>query len=160
VATLLEPDAIQVAIAIVMVVMLVLQFVRPRAVAGRPADELGVTPGLVVGFAVMGLYAGFIQAGTGVLVLLFLSLVYRVDLVSANAIKVLVNLVLTVVAIAVFAGAGETIDLPRGLALAGATGLGGVVGARAAVRRGEGFVRLLLAAAVLASAAKLLYDAF
>lgn len=155
-ATLLDASQVAVAIAVVMVVMLVLTLVRPASAGER---GLEVTPGMVLAFGVMGVYAGFIQAGTGVLVLMFLSLVHRTNLVVANGLKVVVNLVLTVVALAVFAGRGETIDLARGLVLGAATGIGGVFGARSAVKRGEGFVRLALVVTVLASAVKLLADA-
>ena len=158
VASVLEPDAIGLAIALVMVVMVVLQFVRPRTDV-LPASDARVGPAMVVGFFAIGVYAGFIQAGTGILVLLFLAS-FRVDLVSGNAVKVIVNAALTVIAIAVFAFQRETIDLARGFLLAATTSVGGVIGARAAVKRGEGFIKLAVTIAVLASAAKLLYDTF
>lgn len=157
IATLLEPGAIRLAIAVVMIVMLVLSFVRPPS--DGAVERLRVRPVTLIGFAVIGVYGGFIQAGAGIIILLFIGTL-RGDLVTGNAVKVLVILILTVIAIGVFAFRGETIDLARGLVLAASTAVGGVIGARAAIRRGAGFIRLIVVVAVIGSAGRLLWEMF
>ena len=115
---------------------------------------------MVLGFTAIGFYAGFLQAGVGILVLLYLSLAYASSLVAANAIKVGLIAILALVSIVTFVIAGETIDLLRGGVLAVATVVGGYLGARAALAKGERFVRLAVVLAVLASVVKLVVDTF
>jgi uncharacterized membrane protein YfcA len=107
----------------------------------------------LVYFAV-GLYGGAIQAGVGIF------LVYALardgsDLVRANAVKVLATAALTAVALPVFAAQGR-IEWSAAAALALGFAAGGELGARLAVRGGERLLRPLLAAAVVALAARML----
>lgn len=165
-ATLLSADAIRLCIAAAMLVMLPLSFVRPRrraavaeAEAGpAPRSPVTVTAPMLVAFAAVGLYGGFLQAGVGIVILLALSLGWGVDLITANGVKVLVVLALTVVALTTFALSRATIDLGRGAILAVATAIGGYVGARTAARRGERLVRWGVVVAVVASVVKLVWD--
>ncbi len=53
-------------------------------------------------FFFIGIYGGFIQAGTGFLILLVLSGVNRFSLVKSNAIKVVVAFIYTIAALAIF----------------------------------------------------------
>lgn len=172
VATLLSAAQMQVAIVIAMGVMLVLSLVprrtKPRAEDERTApDPSGtaraegtapITLGSVVAFVAIGVYGGFLQAGVGILVLLYLSLAHGISLVASNVVKSTVTLALTIVALAVFAARGETIDLARGGVLAITSAIGGLVGARSTVALGDRFVRGAVVVAVVASMAKLIFD--
>jgi len=169
IATRLPASTIRLCIAVAMVVMLILSFVprRPRA---RAAGEAGpdaaiaqrvpprVTIPMLVAFAGIGLYGGFLQAGVGIVILLALSLGWGTDLVTANGVKVLVILALTAVSLATFALSHATIDLGRGAVLATTTALGGYIGARTAAKRGERWVRWGISLAVIASVVKLVWD--
>lgn len=121
----------------------------------RPVEA---TPLVALGLALVGVYGGFLQAGVGILVLLFLTHASTADLVTANVLKSTATLGLTLVALVVFGLAGETIDPARGLALAVGSGLGGAIGARATVALGERFVRVTVVVAVSAAMARLLWD--
>jgi uncharacterized protein len=83
---------------------------------------------MMLGFFVMGIYGGFLQAGVGFFALALTSMA-GFDLVQGNAIKVFSVMLLTVLSLAVFAGTGH-VDWPAGLAL----GLGNVLGSLLAVR--------------------------
>ncbi len=163
-ATLLDDEQLQVSIAVAMVVFLVLSFVpRRRGGDGKKEDEAKpelppFRPSMLLGFCLIGFYAGFLQAGVGILILLYMSLVHGTSLVAANALKVVVILVFAAVALVVFVVLGEPIDPLRGVVLAGGTTVGGYLGARETLRRGEKFVRAVLVVAVLASVAKLVWD--
>ena len=165
VATLLSDSELRLAIAVAMVVFLGLTFAsrkkdaEQKAAADGPPTPPALRWTMFPGFLAIGFYAGFLQAGVGVVILLYLSLAYGADLVGSNALKVTVILVLAAVALGVFALAGETIDAVRGLSLAAATTVGGYLGARDSLVRGERFVRVILVLAVLLSAAKLTWDA-
>ncbi len=144
-------------IGALMVVMLVVIFVRPkRWLEGRPEAEIqhsGWQQWLV--FFGIGLYGGFIQAGVGIFLLAGLVLSAGYDLVRANAVKVLIVLCFTLFALAVFV-INDQVVWGIGLILAVGNMLGAWVAARMAVKRGAAFVRWLLIAVVIVSAAQLL----
>jgi uncharacterized membrane protein YfcA len=167
VATLLAPSQMQIAIVVAMGIMTVLSLVparRPKPAADAqptpapPAEMPAPTAWMVLGFVAIGVYGGFLQAGLGIVVLLYLSIAHGVSLVASNVVKSTVTLALTVVAIAVFATRGEQIDLVRGGVLAISSAIGGLAGARSTVALGDRFVRGVVVVAVLASMVKLLLD--
>lgn len=113
---------------------------------------------MLVGFALIGFYSGFLQIGVGILILLYLVRLHRVDLRSANAIKILINVGTSSAALGVFFWQRLEVDALRGALLTLGSAVGGYWGARTTLRRGEGFVRALMLLAIIACAAKLLWD--
>lgn len=133
-----------------LMVPLVLFGLRPPRVV--PGSEARVWPrGIqIIVFVVIGLYGGAFQAGVGLMLLI--ALAYSgYDLVTANAMKSLVVLALTIVALPVFLLQG-LVHWGPGLVLGAGTAVGGLLGARLAVRGGEQIIRPVLVAAVLALA--------
>jgi uncharacterized membrane protein YfcA len=106
-------------------------------------------------FFLIGIYGGFIQAGVGIFLLAGLVLSAGVDLVRANAMKLLIVLIYTPFAIAVFFMNGQ-INWEYGLILAVGNMLGAFVASRFAVNWGAKYVRYILLAVILLSALKLL----
>jgi uncharacterized membrane protein YfcA len=102
----------------------------------------------------IGLYGGAIQAGVGLFMIAALAR-SGLDLVRANAIKVVVIGALTLVAVPVFIAHGQ-VDWPLALALVVGFGLGGELGARAAVKGGERLIKPVLVLSVLAMAGRML----
>lgn len=144
-------------IGFLMVVMLFVVIIRPRRwLVGRP-EMLGRNPGwlqLVIFFGI-GLYGGFIQAGVGIFLLAGLVLGAGFELVRANAVKNLIVMCFTVFALVVFVINHQVVWLV-GFVLAIGNMLGAWVAARLAVQRGAGFVRWILIAVIVISAAWLL----
>jgi len=105
-------------------------------------------------FFAIGAYGGAFQAGIGVLLLLALAR-SGIDLVRANAIKVLVSAAVAAVSIPVFI-LGDQIAWGPATTLAVGFAGGGFVGARLAVRGGERLIRPVVALAVVALAARML----
>ncbi len=105
-------------------------------------------------FLGIGAYGGSFQAGVGIGLLLALRRA-GYDLVTANAVKVVVIGVLTLVALPVFVIQGQIVWFPAVL-LAIGFGFGGSLGARLAIRGGERLIRPVLAVAVAALAARML----
>lgn len=169
-ATLLTAGWMRIAILCAMGLMLVLSVVPTRKpplvprVEGKPTPAIRVpvevTPLVVVGLGLVGVYGGFLQAGVGILVLLFLAHTTKTDLVTANVLKSTATLGLTLVALVVFGLAGETIDPMRGVALAAGSAIGGALGAQAALALGERFVRTAIVIAVSLAMARLVWDLF
>ena len=140
------------AIGLLMLFMAVVIVARPkRWIAGHAGGEIRLSPWLTaVVFFLIGVYGGFIQAGVGIFLLAGLVLGAGLDLVRANAVKVLIVLCFTVFALAVFVAHGQ-VDWGVGVIL----GLGNMAGAwvatKVAVKRGTAFLRWFLLAVVVVS---------
>lgn len=122
---------------------------RPRPRAGRPNRLAAHLAMIGVGF-----YGGFMQAGVGFLIIATLYRLLGLGLVHINMHKVFIIMVYTVPSLAVFAASGDVVWLV-GLVLGAGNVLGGWAGTRFQVARGERVVRIVLVAAVLAMAARL-----
>jgi len=105
-------------------------------------------------FFAIGIYGGSFQAGVGIALLLALGRA-GYDLVTANAIKVMVVAALTAVALPVFAIQQQIAWFPA-LVLAVGFAAGGTLGARLATRGGDRLIRPVLLVAVVALAARML----
>lgn len=116
---------------------------RPWPPALRNAVFLGI-----------GVYGGAYQAGVGIALLLALGRTQH-DLVTANAIKVVVVAALTLVALPVFV-LQHQVDWGPALVLAAGFAAGGQLGARFAIHGGERLIRPVLAVAVVALSARML----
>ena len=147
------PDEIFERIFGVLMLVLLVPLLRPRRPEARSPVRWSPAVTAVAFFAI-GMYAGAIQAGVG-LPLLVALLHAGHDVVRANAIKVAVIGVATLLAVPVFAIQGQIAWLPA-LALGAGFAAGGVLGARIAVRGGERMVRPVLAVAVLLLSARML----
>jgi len=112
--------------------------------------------GLTLGFVVVGIYGGFVQAGVGFLVLAATSLA-GFDLVRGNAIKGVAIFFLSVLALAIFAAGGQ-VDWATGLILAAGMVAGSLIGVRLTVLKGHRWVKGVVTAAVIVFAVKLWLD--
>jgi uncharacterized membrane protein YfcA len=104
----------------------------------------------------VGFYGGLVQAGMGYVMLAGLVLALGIRLAEANVMKMVLVVTYTPLALGVFVWKGM-VHWPFGILLALGQALGGWLGATAALKRGEGFVRAVLAITVLLTAAKLLW---
>ncbi|APQ18641.1 sulfite exporter TauE/SafE family protein [Maribacter hydrothermalis] len=108
----------------------------------------------IIAFFFFGVYGGFINAGIGFIIMLFLHYVNRMTLVRSNATKVAVVFMYMVSALAVFAW-NDQVDWKIGLILAIGNGSGAWVASRISVNMGDGFVKKFLIIMVLILAIKL-----
>lgn len=112
------------------------------------------SPVTVVVFFLIGAYGGAFQAGVGLLLLLALTRA-GYDLVRANSVKVLINLLVTCIALPVFVLQGNVVWGPA-LTLAAGFLAGGWIGAHMAVRGGEPVVRVFMVGAAVYLAGRLI----
>jgi uncharacterized membrane protein YfcA len=105
-------------------------------------------------FFLIGIYGGFIQAGVGFFLLAALVLGAGLGLTRANAHKVLIVAGMTAVALTVFI-LSRQVHYLYGIILAAGQGVGAWLGSRVAVSWGPRVVRIILLAAVMASALEL-----
>ena len=108
----------------------------------------------ILGFFVIGIYGGFINAGIGFVIMLFLHYYNKLNLVKVNATKVVIVLIYTTGAIVTFAMA-DKINWIYGLVLASGNFLGGWVSSRWSVKRGEKAIKAFLVIMVLLMSVKL-----
>ena len=105
-------------------------------------------------FLFIGIYAGAIQMGVGLVLLAFLTRA-GLPLMKANIVKVLVTLAVTVTALPVFIIQGKVRWWPAIILTVGLS-LGGWVGARIAVKGGERVIRVFMIVAAVGLTGKLL----
>ena len=106
-----------------------------------------------VGFFLIGVYGGFVQAGVGFLILAVTTLA-GLDLVRGNAVKVLSVLFFGVVALGIFAWEGK-VHWPLGLSLGAGTVLGGLVGVKLTITRGHRWIKGVVTVTILLFAVRL-----
>lgn len=105
-------------------------------------------------FFFIGIYGGFIQAGTGFLILLVLSGVNHFSLVKSNAVKVVVAFIYTISALAIFIY-NDQVNWKYGLVLSVGNALGGWFASRWSVKKGDGLIKIFLVIMVSVMAIKL-----
>ncbi len=110
--------------------------------------------GMFVYLAAM-IYGGFFGPGAGVFLVYILAYFFGLTFIRAMATNLVAWMALTVVAFTIFAVHG-LIDYRLGLAMLVGVTLGGYVGSKLAIEKGEGFVKLVLTIVILATSAKLL----
>lgn len=147
----LNDEIFEKAFGIVMIPLLVLSLKPPKKDAVQKPWPLAVTFAV---FFLVGVYAGAIQAGTGLILLLILSRAGN-DLVSANAIKNFVISAVSVIALSVFIYQGQVAWGPA-LVLSAGSMTGGYIGANSAVKGGEKVVKPVLVISVLLLAGRML----
>lgn len=105
----------------------------------------------------VGLYDGFVGPGTGTFFIILLVAVLGYGFLEASAQSKLANLATNVAALSVFAWNGQLL-LALGGAMATANFCGGFVGAKMAIKHGNGFIRRVFLAVLVVLAVKLGYD--
>ncbi len=94
-------------------------------------------------FFFIGIYGGFIQAGTGFLILLALNSINKLSLLKSNATKTVVVLIYTLSALFTFAYYGK-VNWEYGLFLALGSAAGAWFSSRWSVNKGEPIIRIFL----------------
>jgi uncharacterized membrane protein YfcA len=151
----LTDDTFETVFGLLMIPLVILTINKPK-LPDDGATWSRTTTSIV--FFGVGIYGGAVQAGVGLVMLAALSRA-GFDLVTANSIKVLVNLAVTIVALPVFIVQGQVEWIPALLLAAGLTA-GGWIGARLGVDKGEAWIRRVMIVAAVALALKLIgvYD--
>ncbi len=134
-----------------MIPMLVLVLVKPKA---KETDEPWPRWLSIAVFFGVGVYAGAIQAGVGLILLMVLARAGH-DLVTANLIKSYVVIGVSLIACTIFIVQGQ-VEWAPALVLSAGSGIGGYVGAHIAVEGGERVIKPVLAASVVALSGRMI----
>ncbi len=106
-------------------------------------------------FFLIGIYGGFIQAGTGYLIIFSLSILGGLSLVKTNSLKMIIIASYLLPSLLIFVINGEVRWLPA-LILAAGTSTGGYFGSTFAIKKGDKWIRILLVVAIILMALKML----
>ena len=143
-------------LAVIMIAVVLLIVLKPRIKVSDLQERLTgkyLWLGIVV-FFFIGIYGGFINAGIGFVIILFLHYVHRMDLVRVNATKVAAVCIYTLAALAVFVW-NNKVNWIVGLVLASGQGVGAWIASRVSVNKGDGFIKTFLVIMVVAMAIRL-----
>ncbi len=110
--------------------------------------------GSLIIFFIVGLYGGFVQVGTGFIVIIALMLYNRLNITQANSIKGLVILIFTVPAL-LFYAYDNKVDWKLGLILGLGTAIGSWITSRWSVGINEKYIRYFMVLMVVFIAFKL-----
>ena len=153
----LNEDLMRQVIGVIMVLMLFVILIRPNRWLVGTLEKIEKRPSIFqfVLFFIIGIYGGFIQAGVGIFLLSGLVLSVGYNLVRANAVKVGIIFLFTLAALGVFV-VNDQVDWLIGFVLAIGNMFGGWFAAKVAIQKGATWVRTLLIAVIIVSAANLL----
>lgn len=136
-------------------IMIIITMIIPKSRKSFSTDE-SYNPFLVYpALFAIGFYGGFVQAGVGFLIMATLHHLMKRNLVHVNMHKVFIIFIYTIPALLIFI-ITSNVNWIYGLILAAGMSLGGWIAAKIAVKKGEGIIRIVLMAAILVMALKLL----
>ncbi len=107
-----------------------------------------------IAFFFFGIYGGFINAGLGFIMILFLHYVHKLSLIKSNATKAVVISIYMAGAIVIFI-INDKINWSVGLTMAIGNALGAWFSSRFSVNKGDKFVKIFLVVVVVIMAVKL-----
>ena len=112
----------------------------------------------ILAFFFFGIYGGFINAGIGFIIILFLHYINHMTLVRANATKVAVVFMYTLSALTIFVW-NDKVIWKVGLIMAIGNATGAWVASRVSVDKGDGFIKTFLVIMVVLMSIKLWFFA-
>lgn len=155
-ANQIPAEAFRPAIGVIFLAMTIVLLLNPKRFLEKQVTGSGSKQVIFGTFFLVGIYVGFIQAGMGILLLLSMSLLNTGDLVDSNGVKNAIGFIVTLGAALCFILAGQVYWLP-GLIMAVGNVLGGYVGAKLAIRKGNKLVLGLLLVVMFATGIQLLF---
>ena len=143
-------------LSVIMVLVILLTVFNPTSKKDHGVERMGKKHKVIgiILFFFVGLYGGFIQAGVGFIMIAILSGVNHLRLVRVNSAKVFVVMIYTAASLAVFIYEKQ-INWAFGLTLAIGNSIGGWIGSRWQVDKGDKWIRRVLLVMVLVMAVKL-----
>ena len=152
----LNDEAFNKILSIIMIIVILIIVFKPKIISDKLSVRLTgkhLRISCIVFFFV-GVYGGFVNAGIGFVIMLFLHFYNRMNLVRVNATKVVIVLVYTLGAFLTFVF-NDLVDYSYGFCLAIGTVIGGWNASRYAVNKGEKVIKIFLVISVFIISFKL-----
>ena len=154
-AVKISDDTFELLLGIVMIgVIISLLIPLPKQDGASSTVKLKSFP-MYLSMFIIGFYGAFIQVGVGFLLMAALHYLMKLDLVRVNMHKVFIVLIFTIPALIAFV-LTDNINWTMAISLSFGNAFGAWWSAKISVRKGEKFIRMILIAAVLIMALKLL----
>ena len=152
----IKGDTFNKLLAVIMIIVVAIIVFKPKATDLQMPERLAgkYLFYAIIGFFFIGIYGGFINAGIGFVIILFLNNVNRLSLIKTNATKVSLVFIYTCGALALFAYNG-TVDWSSGFVLAIGTSIGAWWSSRWSVDKGEGVIKIAMVIMVTIMSIKL-----
>jgi uncharacterized protein len=158
VATIIPNEVFKPLLLGTMALMAVALLWRPEALAPPPGTtplRAGGRPIALLALFAAGFYGGILQAGVGLVLIAVLAGLLRHDLVRANGLKVVIVMVYSTVALAVFVARGKVAWTPA-LVLAAGNVVGAQIGVKFAISRGQEAIKRVLLVMVVVTCVMIL----
>ncbi len=153
-AVKLDNKVFQNILAFVMI-FIVITMLLPKKKLNHLNDNIKLDWKTIIALIAVGFYGGFIQAGVGFLLMATLQNLMKLNLIRVNMHKVFIVFFYTVPAFLIFVFS-SSINWYYGLTLSAGTAFGAWWGVKLSVKKGEGFIKVILIIAILIMAFKLL----
>lgn len=127
---------------------------QPKSMSYKKTIVLGITISAIIGF-----YDGFIGPGTGSFLIVAFITILGLDFLHASANAKLVNIASNIGSIVLFISKGKIIWL-MAIPMAICNGFGGWLGAKLAIKKGNGFIRVFFLIVVVGTLIRFGYDVF
>ena len=143
-------------LAVIMLIVGLLILIRQNSLSSNLPERLTGKYLIyaLLGFFIIGIYGGFINAGIGIVIMIFLNRLNRLSLVKTNATKVLVVMIYSTVALIFFAF-NDAVDWKLGLLMALGTLFGAWWASRWSVRKGDRVIRIAMLLTIFIMSIKL-----
>ena len=143
-------------LSVIMIIVIILILFSPKILIGDLNERLS-GKNLVVScfvFFFIGIYGGFVNAGIGVIIMLFLNLYNKMNLGRVNATKSVVIVIYSIGAFLTFLF-NDLVNFGYGFALGFGTLFGAWWSSRYSVIRGEGIIKIFLLISIFLLSVKL-----
>ena len=143
-------------LAVIMLIVCLLILIRQNSLSSNLPERLTGKYLIyaLLGFFIIGIYGGFINAGIGIVIMIFLNRLNRLSLVKTNATKVLVVMIYSTVALIFFAF-NDAVNWKLGLLMALGTLFGAWWASRWSVRKGDRVIRIAMLLTIFIMSIKL-----
>lgn len=143
-------------LSVIMILVGIMLFYQPKLALGNLTERISGKYLIIslLSFFFIGIYAGFLQAGAGIFIILTLNLLNRFTLVKSNAAKSIVIFILTCGALTVFVING-VVNWKYGILLSVGNAVGAWFSSRWSVQKGDRMVRIFLIGMIAVMAVKL-----
>jgi uncharacterized membrane protein YfcA len=154
-AVKLNDQLFQKILGVVMIIIIISMFLPKAKNTKEGEDGQKISWPVYLSMFGIGFYGGFLQVGVGFMIMASLQHLMKLNLVFVNMHKVFIVLIYTLPALAIFAFSGN-VNWFWGIVLGTGTALGGWWSAKLSVKKGEKLIKVVLVAAILIMALKLL----
>lgn len=139
----------------IILILIIITLIIPQKKEKKIVSDFSIDWKVVLSMIGIGFYGGFLQVGVGFVIMALLYNAFKLDLIRVNMHKVFVVFIFTIPAFLVFF-LTDNINWFYGLILSAGNAIGGWIGAKMSVKKGEKIIRTVLIIAIFLMAIKLL----